>query len=143
MTNNSNEIDGDLQSAGIYCAGFTDPNIKTREDLYDVFVALNALSISVAEHARGDFVMGSFHKEIGTYLVESSEDNNISDQDIIKGLAARTRDLLNRLESLKVSDSDGHSYITFESLQQRNLGRLDRFLFNVASSEGMTKNQLI
>jgi len=141
VTLSTEEIDGDLQTAGVYCAGFVDPNVKSREDLFDLLVDINSLTITVPEHSKSEFSLGSFHKEIATYLVESSDNPDISDQEVIKELAGRTKDLLNKLESLKVKDSDGNSYITFEALQQRKLGRLDRFLFNVASAEGMTKNQ--
>jgi hypothetical protein len=47
-------------------------------------VLVNARSITVAEHAKGDFMLGSFHKEIATYLVDTAESEETSDQDLIK-----------------------------------------------------------
>jgi len=144
LTNNPNseddEIQKDLLSAGVYVAGFIDANIKLRQELYDLFIDLNAQSITISEQARADFVLGSLHKDIANFLVDATE-NDASEQEIIKGLAQKTKDLLTKLDSLKVEDEEGNSYITYECLQQRKLGRLDRFLFNVAAAEGMTKNQ--
>ena len=68
----------------MYCAGFTDPEIKNRTNLYDLFIDLNERAISVAEHAKSDFRMGSFHKDLGEFMVECSEDEEMSNLDIIK-----------------------------------------------------------
>eukprot|EP01103_Thecamoeba_quadrilineata_P014203 TRINITY_DN4169_c0_g1_i1.p1 TRINITY_DN4169_c0_g1~~TRINITY_DN4169_c0_g1_i1.p1 ORF type:complete len:354 (-),score=60.75 TRINITY_DN4169_c0_g1_i1:44-1105(-) len=138
VTLSEGELVGDLETAGVYVAGFTDPQIRTREDLYDLFVDINALTITIPEHAKADFVMGPYHKEIATFLVESSDDGDATDMDLLKGLNGRTKELLTKLQSLKVEQPDGGSYITLESLQKRKVGRLDRFLFNVASAEGLT-----
>ena len=46
-----NEIQ-ELEKARVYCAGFTDPEIKSRTQLYDLFIDLNERTISVAEHAK-------------------------------------------------------------------------------------------
>ena len=43
----------DLTTTGIYVAGFLDPAIRSREDLYDVLVDLTNMSIAVADHAKG------------------------------------------------------------------------------------------
>lgn len=45
---------------------------------------VNSRSITVAEHAKQDFSLGSYHKEIATFLLEAAEDANISDQMLIK-----------------------------------------------------------
>lgn len=131
----------ELKVANVYCAGFTDSAIKNHEELYDVFVDVNARTVSVASHAKADFMMGAFHKEIATLLVEGSENPDLSDQELLKALTAKTRDMLGKLAQLKVADQDGNSYITFDSLQQRRLPpHMDRFLFNIASAEGMAKS---
>jgi len=129
----------DLKSANVYCAGFTDSSIKNNEELYDVFVDVNARTIAVSSHAKTDFLLGAFHKEIATYLVEGSENPDLSDQELLKGLTVKIKDMLGKLETLKVEAEDGNSYITLESLQQRKLPpHMDRFLYNVAVAEGMT-----
>lgn len=73
-----------MEKVRVYCAGFVDPEIKNRPNLYDLFIDLNERSIAVSEHAKGDFRMGSFHKDLGEFLVECSEDEEMSDLDVIK-----------------------------------------------------------
>lgn len=134
---NEDEID-ELNKVRVYCAGFTDPEIKSKANLYDLFIDLNERNISVAEHAKTDFRMGSFHKDLGDFLVECSEDEEMSDLDIIKELAIRTKQLLDKLKSLQVEDEDGNEMITAESLQ--NLpANMQQFLFSVAVAEGLTR----
>jgi hypothetical protein len=36
-----------------YIAGFTDPSIATRQDLWDVCIDLTSNAVAVAEHAKG------------------------------------------------------------------------------------------
>eukprot|EP01112_Ceratiomyxa_fruticulosa_P018831 TRINITY_DN6079_c0_g2_i4.p1 TRINITY_DN6079_c0_g2~~TRINITY_DN6079_c0_g2_i4.p1 ORF type:complete len:357 (-),score=58.92 TRINITY_DN6079_c0_g2_i4:108-1178(-) len=132
--------EADLKSTGVYCAGSVDPVIKSREDLFDICVDINSRSVTVAEHAQADFTLGTFHNDLGQYLLTSADDPELGDQAIIKGLALKTKDLLTRLESWKDEDADGQSYITLEGLQQRKIpSNMHRFLFAVASAEGMTK----
>eukprot|EP01101_Sappina_pedata_P001515 TRINITY_DN11599_c0_g1_i1.p1 TRINITY_DN11599_c0_g1~~TRINITY_DN11599_c0_g1_i1.p1 ORF type:complete len:378 (-),score=127.92 TRINITY_DN11599_c0_g1_i1:91-1224(-) len=139
VTLSSPELD-DLNQSAVYCAGFTDPEVRQRVDLYDIFVDINALGVTVSESAKGDFLLGSIHKELATFLVESSENPDATDQQVIKGAATRTYDLLSRLESMKTTDEEtGRSFITFETIHQHKFGRLERFLFNVAAAEGMTQ----
>merc|ERR1712232_808698 len=130
---NDNEIE-ELFKARVYCAGFINPEIKSKVNLYDIFIDLNERTISVADHAKNDFRMGSFHKDLGDFLVECSEDDEMSDLDIIKELAIRTRQLLEKLKSLQVQDEDGNEMITMEALQ--NLpANMQQFLYAVASAE--------
>eukprot|EP01097_Dermamoeba_algensis_P004397 TRINITY_DN2875_c0_g1_i1.p2 TRINITY_DN2875_c0_g1~~TRINITY_DN2875_c0_g1_i1.p2 ORF type:complete len:141 (-),score=27.67 TRINITY_DN2875_c0_g1_i1:371-793(-) len=91
----------ELANTPVYVAGFCDPMIKTRDDLYDLFVDVDSRSITISENARVDFALGSFHKEIATFLVQSSEDDEVSDQSLIKNLAVQTKDLITKLSSLR------------------------------------------
>ena len=128
----------ELQSAMVYTAGFTDPEILGRDDMYDLLVDVNARSISVAGHAKGDFRLGAFHKDLATWMTSTAEDDDVTDQDLLRDLAKRTRDFIARLSSLQV-DVDGVQCVTLENLQERNLpANMDRFLYAVASAEGMT-----
>jgi len=140
MTLSDHEI-ADIKSAAVYCGGFIDENVRDREDLYDVLVDVNNRSISVASHAKADFAMTSIHKDVCDFLMEVAEDPNKNDQELIKGLTLKTKDLLSKLETLKVKDeSDGNSYIDYKTLQSRKLpANMDRFLYAVATAEGMTK----
>ena len=60
----------ELQSAGVFCAGFVDSNILTNDEQFDVVVNLPASSITVLNHCRADFKMGSIHKVL--YAVHRS-----------------------------------------------------------------------
>eukprot|EP01133_Synstelium_polycarpum_P017761 gene17761-21184_t len=129
----------DLASTGVYCAGFTDPTIKSRDELYDVLVDLNSKEVTVASHAKDQFILGSIHKDILKLLMASvEEDAEVTDQAVIKGLALKVKDLLAKLETLRVETEDGKSIVTLESLQERKLPPgMDKFLFNVANVEGL------
>jgi len=129
----------ELRSTGVYIAGFTDPAIKVKKDYYDVLVDLTTRHVSVAEHAQNDFKMGAFHKELATWLVQSSENAETTAQTIIKDLAVKTKDIVSKLQLLRVEDEEGNKRITLENLQSRRLPpNMDRFLFTVAVAEKMT-----
>jgi len=131
----------DLKTAGVYCAGFIDSNVKGRDDLYDLFVDVNARSVTVPERAKGDFGMGSLHKEIASLLVDASEEVNVTDQQMVKALMTKTKELLQKLQKLTVMDANGNSSITMEALQQKKLPTyLQQFLYAVASAEGLAKD---
>ena len=74
----------DLENIKVYCAGFVDPEIKNRPQLYDLLVDLNERTITVPEHAKGDFKMGAFHKDLAEFFVESAENEEISALDLLK-----------------------------------------------------------
>jgi len=138
MATSDQEI-ADLKSVGVYCAGFKDDSIRDREDLYDLLVDVNNRSISVASHAKADFALTPVHKDIAEFLVTSAENPEVSDQEIIKGLAVKTKDLLSKLERLKTENEDG-TYIDYNTLKNTKLpANMDRFLYAVATAEGMTK----
>ncbi|GAB6025400.1 Protein fam45a [Chamberlinius hualienensis] len=48
----TNEIN-DLKDLSCYAAGFLDASVETRSDLYDIFINLAAMEISVSPHAKG------------------------------------------------------------------------------------------
>jgi hypothetical protein len=57
-------------------------------------------------------------------------------------LALKTKELLSKLESLKVDHPDGNSYIDLQTLSNTKLPpNMDRFLYAIATAEGMTKMQ--
>jgi len=140
VTMSSQELT-DLTSAGVYCAGFIDPAVKSQQSLYDIFVDVNARSITVPTHAKDDFALGAYHQDLANYLVSMCDDNEINDQALIKGLALKTKDLLTKLDGLRVEDPDDHQrYITMEGLQQVRLPpNMAPFLYAVASAEGLTQ----
>jgi len=130
----------ELSASGVYIAGFTDSSIKMKKEYYDLLIDVNARTITFPEHAAGDYKMGMFHKDLATFLVTNAENAQQTDQNIIKELALKTRDLLSKLALLKVKDEDGNEYITWENLQERKLPpNMDRFLFSIANAEGLAR----
>jgi len=130
----------ELSASGVYIAGFTDSSIKMKKEYYDLLIDVNARTITFPEHAAGDYKMGMFHKDLATFLVTNAENAQQTDQNIIKELALKTRDLLSKLALLKVKDEDGNEYVTWENLQERKLPpNMDRFLFSIANAEGMAR----
>jgi len=141
MTLSELEI-ADIQTAQVYCAGFTTDEVRDREDLFDVFVDVNNRSITVASHAKSDFIMTRIHKDICELLITGSEDESLSDTDFIKGLTVKVKELLAKLDSLRVDHESSSSYVDLKTLEGMKLpANVDKFLFAVATAEGMTKMQ--
>jgi len=126
----------ELRNAGVYVAGVTDAGMKLKQEYYDLLVDVDSRSISYAEHAAGDFKMGTFHRDVATFLVQAGEAAETTSQSVIKDLAVKTKDLLNKLAQLRTEE--GH--ITLASLQAQKLSpALAHFLYAVAIAENMTK----
>ncbi|KAL4232018.1 Protein fam45a [Mactra antiquata] len=126
-----------LKTNNHYVAGFTDATIESRSDLYDVFVNGTSSQVTVASHAKESLAMGKLHKDIAMFMVKQIEDDSdVSQQQIIKDIANKTKELLNNLKSL--ADDDGA--ITLETLKERKMPpATENFLFNLAACEGLVK----
>lgn len=131
---------GELKSAGVYVAGFNDIQAQNKSDLYDLFIDVSNRSIYIPEHSKSDFVMTKFHQDLAQQMMTAAESEN--DQGLIKFIALKTKEFLVNIQSLKVmNEQDGHAYITLEHLHLSKLPpHMDRFIFNVALAEKMTKN---
>ena len=58
-----------------------------------------------------------------------------------QNLVTKIKELIARLQKLCTTDATGATYLTQESLQERKLPpHLQRFLFSVASAEGLTRD---
>jgi len=125
----------DLERTGVYIAGSTSPQIKQKEDLYDLFVDLSSQSVTVADHAKDDFIQTKFHQEFSSFLTTAVVSEGFTDQKLIGVIKKKTGDLIGRLNTIK---KDGP--VTFSLLAEQNLPpHMDAFLYSVASAEGMTK----
>jgi len=131
----------DLVKTGVYVAGFLYPQVKAREDLYDIFLDITTLDISVASHAEDDFVQTQFHQEFAKFLASALELEGITDQKLIKAIKTKTGDLITKLNQLKVQgNGDEKPYVSYSSFTNQNIpGNMENFLYAVASAEGMTK----
>jgi len=128
----------DLSLAGVYVAGFTDPECSNKKDYYDLFIHLPNKTFSIPDHAKESFILTKFHKTTSEGFLKLCEDEK-EEQKVIKGIYTKTQELLDNLESLKTPHDDGN-YITLEELQKKKLpANADKFLFNVALAEGLTR----
>lgn len=82
-----------------YVAGFTDSEVETREDLFDILVngrhrcsvhcmfmmvTVPAGVVTIAHHATDDFALGKQHKQIAMAMMEAAQDEDSSDADVVK-----------------------------------------------------------
>jgi len=131
----------DLKTAGVYVAGFLSPQIKTKEEFYDLFVDLTAQDITVSPHAEDDFTSTPFHQECANLIAKALEAEEITNEKLIKGIKIKTQDLINKINQLKAKgEGDDKPYVSYSSLSSRGLPpATENFLYAVASAEGMTK----
>jgi len=121
----------ELASNPVFCAGFQEP-LESRQDIWDLYVDVSAQEITVSENAKKDFVMTSVHKDVAKAMQAFIEEES-DDLQIIEGIAAKTKELLGKLELLA-----GDGGLSLQSLQEQlsNVS-LASFLFNVALAEGL------
>jgi hypothetical protein len=122
-------------------AGFTNPDVQSMTNNYDLFLDIPNKSFIIPDHAKKDFVMTKFHKQASESFLKSAEGKN--DQAVIKAVAVKTKELIDQLTALKGEYPDG-KYIKFADIQNwtkelpPNMVN-DTFLYNVAAAEGMCK----
>ncbi|KAM9325298.1 DENN domain-containing protein 10 [Gastrophryne carolinensis] len=130
------EIDT-LRSCSGYIAGFHESEVGNRSDLYDVFVNLAESSILVSAGAKEVLMLGKLHKEIGQLMVQSAEDPDKSDSQVIKDLCVRSRELLAILSSCSQEGSNRLS-VSLEHLKQKKFPpATENFLIHLAAAEQM------
>nr|XP_061794209.1 DENN domain-containing protein 10-like isoform X2 [Nerophis lumbriciformis] len=117
-----------------YIAGFVDPEVNNRTDLFDVNVNLPESAITVSQSAKESMMMGKLHKEVGHLIVQSAEDTERSDGQVIKDISLKTKQILTHLGSL--ADQCEGSKITLEHLRQQHFpSATENFLFHLAAAE--------
>ncbi|KAL2302755.1 hypothetical protein Nmel_010203 [Mimus melanotis] len=124
-----------------YIAGFTDSEVSSRSDLYDVYVNLADSEITVSPVVKEAMIMGKLHKEIGQLIVQSAEDPDKSDSQVIKDISLKTKEILATLASLtEVSDGNEKPTLNAEALKQKRFPpATENFLFHLAAAEQMLK----
>jgi hypothetical protein len=126
----------DLGASGVYCAGFLESSgVKSRDDLYDLLVDVSAREVTIAEHAKEDFRMGELHKEVASFMLQSTaEGSSVADSDLIKGVFARTSKITNAAKSLCAKDPS----LSPQTLDDAKVPKsTHRFMYNVALAEGL------
>ncbi|KAM9727887.1 DENN domain-containing protein 10 [Menidia menidia] len=128
----------DLKKCPGYIAGFVDPEVSNRSDLFDVFVNLPEGVITVSPSAKEAMAMGKLHKDIGQLIVHSAEDPERSDSQVIKDISVKTKEVLTNLVAL-AHECEG-SKITLEALKQRHFPTAtENFLFHLAAAEQLLR----
>ncbi|KAF6317185.1 hypothetical protein mRhiFer1_004950 [Rhinolophus ferrumequinum] len=130
-----------LQMCPGYVAGFVDLEVSNRSDLYDVFVNLADTEITIAPLAKEAMTMGKLHKEIGQLIVQSAEDPEKSDSQVIQDISVKTKEIFTNLASFsEVSGDGGKLVLNFEALKQRRFPpATENFLYHLAAAEQMLK----
>jgi len=144
----------ELQSAGVFVAGFTDPDCVNRRELYDLFVDAKAKTLSFggasAAGAGADsaaapgerppaFALTKFHRTTAEQFVAAAATE--PEQAVIKAVAQATKEFLDKLQVLKAEDQKAPGQqITQEGLAAAGLPvPMQQWIFNVAVAEGMAK----
>ncbi|XP_071011403.1 DENN domain-containing protein 10-like [Oncorhynchus clarkii lewisi] len=127
-----------LRTCTGYIAGFVDPEVRNRSDLFDVYVNLPDSEITISQSAKEAMSMGKLHKDIGLVIVQSAENADRTDGQIIKDISIKTREILANLASL--AEECENSKITLETLKQRHFPpATENFLFHLAAAEQLLK----
>ncbi|NXS70047.1 FA45A protein, partial [Pandion haliaetus] len=138
---NEEEVEALKACTGSYIAGFTDSEVNSRPDLYDVYVNLADSEITISPVVKEAMTMGKLHKEIGQLIVQSAEDPDKSDSQVIKDISLKTKEILATLASLtEVSDGNEKPTLNSEALKQKRFPpATENFLFHLAAAEQMLK----
>uniref|UniRef100_A0A4W5NZZ5 DENN domain containing 10 n=1 Tax=Hucho hucho TaxID=62062 RepID=A0A4W5NZZ5_9TELE len=127
-----------LRTCTGYVAGFVDPEVSNRSDLFDVYVNLPDSEITISQSAKEAMAMGKLHKDIGLVIVQSAENPDRTDGQIIKDISMKTREILANLASL--AEECENSKITLETLKQCHFPpATENFLFHLAAAEQLLK----
>ncbi|XP_056147711.1 DENN domain-containing protein 10 [Lampris incognitus] len=128
----------DLKKCPGYVAGFVDPEVSNRLDLFDVYVNLPDSVITVSQSAKEALAMGKLHKDIGHFIVQSAEDADKTDSQVVKDISVKTKEILANLFAL--ADECQNSKISLESLKQRHFPpATENFLFHLAAAEQLLR----
>ncbi|XP_059930014.1 DENN domain-containing protein 10 [Gadus macrocephalus] len=131
------ELD-DLRQCPGYVAGFTNPEVGNRADLFDVYVNLPDNTITVSPDAKEALAMGKVHKDIGQLIVQSAEDAERTDAQVIKDISTKTKEILASLMAL--ADESENSKITVEGLKKHHFPpATENFLFHLAAAERLLR----
>ena len=89
--------------------------------------------------------MGEFHKGLAEHMLALANADGATDQSVIKGVALKTKELLDNLRGMATATADAsdgsgteRNVVTRELLAARKMPKfMERFLFDVAQAEDM------
>ncbi|XP_068955170.1 DENN domain-containing protein 10 isoform X2 [Petaurus breviceps papuanus] len=105
------------------------------------YVHLNTDELEALKICTEAMTMGKLHKDIGQLIVQSAEDPEKSDSQVIKDISLKTREILANLASFaEVSDDGEKPKLSFEMLKQKRFPpATENFLCHLAAAEQMLK----
>jgi len=131
----------ELKLLNHYVAGFLESDIENRNDLYDIYVNLAAVEITVSHTSKDVFCMTKTHKDIAVFMTRQADIANNSDMDVIKEIMAKTNELIKTLKlmgDVVEGQEDRTKPITLEALKEKKLApNLENFLWNLAVAENL------
>ncbi|XP_018430233.1 PREDICTED: protein FAM45A [Nanorana parkeri] len=132
------EVDA-LKSTSGYIAGFQEAEVGNRSDLYDVFVNLAENSVSISPGAKEALTLGKLHKEVGQLMVQSAEDPDKSESQVIKDICVKSGEILSILSSLSQETGERDKpTVNLEQLRQKKFPpATENFLMHLAAAEQM------
>lgn len=138
-----------LKSLNNYIATFVDAKIEKHEELYDLYINLAAVEITIAHNVRSVFTMTKTHKDVAVSLVRAIESSPpASDKEIVSEISRKTYEILNVLYAFvgsTVSSSEGME----GSIEKVNKSQLKQkmtsatlldFYWNLAIAEGIAEH---
>ncbi|KAL7990573.1 hypothetical protein Chor_014003 [Crotalus horridus] len=137
---NDDELEA-LKMCPGYIAGCIDSEVNNRIDLYDVYVNLAESEITISHQAKEAMTMGKLHKELGQLIVQSAEDPEKSNSQVIKDVSLKTKEILTNLASFTEVTHDGEKpSLNLEALKQKRFPpATENFLYHLAAAEQMLK----
>ncbi|XP_015919316.1 DENN domain-containing protein 10 [Parasteatoda tepidariorum] len=130
----------ELLSLPTYIAGFRDAAVEGRTELYDLFVNLPAIEITIAPHSKDIFAMTKTHKEIAVFMTRQAENSDLSDKSFIKEISNKTNELLKSLKTLTVQNEFAQDVIKLQVLKENKFApALENFLWNLAIAENCSE----
>lgn len=83
--------------------------------------------------------MTKTHKEIALFMVQLSENQSLTENQVISEIADKTQDLLNQLITLATVESpDDGKKVPIESIKEKNFSSaVENFLINLAVAENL------
>ena len=83
--------------------------------------------------------MTKTHKEIAMFMVQLSENQSLTENQVISDIADKTQDLLNQLITLAtVQTPEGDKKVLVQSIREKNLApAVENFLINLAVAENL------
>ncbi|XP_027632367.1 protein FAM45A isoform X3 [Tupaia chinensis] len=105
------------------------------------YVHLNTDELEALQLCTEAMTMGKLHKEIGQLIVQSAEDPEKSDSQVIQDIALKTKEIFTNLAPFSEVSDDGEKMIlNFEALKQKRFPpATENFLYHLAAAEQMLK----